>query len=305
MWKLVTSVLAKEQGIVVLLDSLEGNAKAEKAVCDLTATNLHTDEGLKTLFDKLDIVFKSEKVDEAYDAYSKFISFQKPDSMAMNDYVVEFDHLYYKMQEHDMKLPDTVLAFKLLDGASLKDDERKLALTVGSDCKFDTMKSALKRVFSTKLPLGPTSSNMYNIKQEEAFYNKKSFYRPPTKFSKADQKKDKFNQLDKFGKISRCIVCDSKMHWASQCQHGTQKHSANITEEEQDVYVEVELILMNSILQEEMDKQEILVAEAAKSAVIDTACTKTFAGENWFNDFVSSLPADKRDIKLSKSNTSF
>ena len=38
MWKHVTSIEAKEQGIVVLLDSLDGNAKAEKAVSELTAT---------------------------------------------------------------------------------------------------------------------------------------------------------------------------------------------------------------------------------------------------------------------------
>ena len=32
MWNLVTSIESKEQGIVVLLDALEGNKKAEKAV---------------------------------------------------------------------------------------------------------------------------------------------------------------------------------------------------------------------------------------------------------------------------------
>ena len=35
--KLVTSVEAKEQGIFALLDSLDGNAKTEKAVSELTA----------------------------------------------------------------------------------------------------------------------------------------------------------------------------------------------------------------------------------------------------------------------------
>ena len=58
-------------------------------------------------------------MDEAYDAYSKFITFQKLDSVSMNDYIVEYEYLYYKIREHDMKLPDTILAFKLLDGANL------------------------------------------------------------------------------------------------------------------------------------------------------------------------------------------
>ena len=97
MWKLVTSIERKEQGIVVLLDALEGNKKAEKAVSDLTANDLHNDTGLETLINKLDIVFKSEKVNEAYDTHSIFNSFQKLDSVSMSDYIIEYKHLHSKM----------------------------------------------------------------------------------------------------------------------------------------------------------------------------------------------------------------
>ena len=37
------------------------------------------------------------------------------------------------MIQHDMKLPDAVLTFKLLDGAQVTDDEQKLALTMSSN----------------------------------------------------------------------------------------------------------------------------------------------------------------------------
>ena len=55
MWQLVTSVPKKEQAIIILLDSIEGNAKAEKAVSDLTANELNNDEGFNILFTKLDL----------------------------------------------------------------------------------------------------------------------------------------------------------------------------------------------------------------------------------------------------------
>ena len=55
MWQLVTSVPKKEQAIIILLDSIEGNAKAEKAVSDLTANELNNDEGFNILFAKLDL----------------------------------------------------------------------------------------------------------------------------------------------------------------------------------------------------------------------------------------------------------
>ena len=89
-WELVTNVPLNKRGIIVLLDSLEGNAKAEKAVVDLSASQLNNDGGLNVLFAKLDLVYK-EAVDEAYNVYSKFINFSKSDKMNMTDYILEFE----------------------------------------------------------------------------------------------------------------------------------------------------------------------------------------------------------------------
>ena len=60
----------------------EGHPKAEKAVSELTAEQLNVVNGMKVIVDKLDIVFKNEKIDESYDAYSKFIAFQKSENMS-------------------------------------------------------------------------------------------------------------------------------------------------------------------------------------------------------------------------------
>ena len=50
MWQLVTSVPKKKQAIIIIsLDSLAGNIKAEKAVSDLTATELNNHEGVNTV----------------------------------------------------------------------------------------------------------------------------------------------------------------------------------------------------------------------------------------------------------------
>ena len=42
----------------------------------------------------------------------------------MNNFIIEFENLNYKMVSHNMKLPDKVLAFKLLDGASVSENQR-------------------------------------------------------------------------------------------------------------------------------------------------------------------------------------
>ena len=41
MWKIVTAIPKVQQAIIVLLESLEGNAKAEKVVSELTAADVN------------------------------------------------------------------------------------------------------------------------------------------------------------------------------------------------------------------------------------------------------------------------
>ena len=61
-----------------LLEALDGNIKAEKAVENITAHNINNDTGMNYLIEKLNYVFKSKKNDDVYLDYSKFIKFNKP-----------------------------------------------------------------------------------------------------------------------------------------------------------------------------------------------------------------------------------
>ena len=57
---------------------------------------------------------------------------------------------------------------------------------------------------------------------------------------------------------------------------------------------------------EKIEKSEIFVAEASKSAVIDTACTKTVAGKQWFDNFKANLTKHSLDeIQYFPSSISF
>ena len=69
MWTLVCGVDKKEQGIIVLLQSLSNNKKAEKAVSNLTSVELYTENGLNLLLEKLDTAFQSEDVESAYNIF--------------------------------------------------------------------------------------------------------------------------------------------------------------------------------------------------------------------------------------------
>ena len=276
MWKLVCGVDKKEQGIIILLQSLNGNKKAEKAVANLTADTLFNN-GLNIILEKLDAVFQSEEVEDAYFTYSKFSSFKRQQNMTIHDYIIEFENLNFKMDNHNMKLPDKVLAFKVLDGASVSENQRQMCLTLANDLTYNSMKAALKRIFGDKIS-NLKDENCYDdvyVKQEESamiFEHNKS--------------KKKLNPVNKQGKISRCVICDSKMHWAKNCPHKSiEKEKVNITESTSDNESdneEVNIILMTN-------EYEILINEMEINAVIDTACTKTVSGENWFQNYLKCL----------------
>ena len=54
MWQIVTAISKEQQGIIILLKSIEGNAKTEKAVPELMATDINNENGMKLLLEKLD-----------------------------------------------------------------------------------------------------------------------------------------------------------------------------------------------------------------------------------------------------------
>ena len=135
------------------------------------------------------------------------------------------------------------------------------------------------------------------MKQEEAFYTKRHY--KDKKFKSVHN--EKLNPLDKNGKVSKCVICGSKMHRANKCPHRSEQN-VNILEDDDDNLEEINIVLMT----EKFSKTEIFVAKASKSAVIDTACTKTIAGEKWFTNFKSNLTDDSiKNIEIYQSNTKF
>ena len=91
-WAIIYDTVQKEQVInyhqlsiiIVLLQSLLENKKAEKTVSALTTVEHHTDNGMKLLIEKLDNTFQSEVIEDAYSMYQKFNKLNKQTNMSKN-----------------------------------------------------------------------------------------------------------------------------------------------------------------------------------------------------------------------------
>ena len=90
--------------------------------------------------------------------------------MNINNYILEFEHLNDKMLQFNLKLPDNILCFKLLESASLQNNEKQMALTLARDLKYESMKLALKRI-SLNVQSNSKNNEM-NIKQEELLFTR-------------------------------------------------------------------------------------------------------------------------------------
>ena len=190
----------KRANIIVLFQSIVDNKKVEKAVSTLTVHDLNRETGLDVLIEKLDNALKDEIFEDTYSIYLKFTNLKKQPSMSMNDYILEFESLNHEMSIHNMALPGTVLAFKILEGAMINDNLRQMALTLALTC-FKSMKGALKYIFGEKSYINISNdgniSSGPNIKEEDAFYTTQRNMKRKTKKVKSSDKTRK-----------SCATCD-------------------------------------------------------------------------------------------------
>ena len=156
-----------------------------------------------------------------------------------------------------------------------------MCLTLAHDLTFNSMKTALKRTFSDKTNTSKDVTNKFenlNIKQEESVFA----------VDQSTKLRREINPKNKKGKITRCVICDSKMHWAKTCLHKSNYSVVNVAESLSEIEgetvcdEEVNIILMTN-------EYEILISEMETNAIIDTACTKTVLGEKWFLNFMKCL----------------
>ena len=146
-----------------------------------------------------------------------------------------------------MKLPDHVLAFKLICASNISDHEWTLAIVLTKDMKNEDMKAVLKGLFNKS---SSTTSQSDITKQKEAFYSKGEYKSLKYPLLNNKTKSIKHNPLNKHGQISRCVVCNSKTHWTDKCPHKNKKRSAYLVEgnnsddEDNDSSEEINIVLI-------------------------------------------------------------
>lgn len=333
-WQALTDLDVKKRGIAIALSLPEEgqNSIRDKVFSELTVDVLNADNGVEKLIEFMDKIFKKDELSEAYEAYTEFDRFRRSKATSMEDYVTEFEKLYNKTKKFKMDLPQPVLAFKLLECSELDMKDRQLVLTgvdyAKVDDLFKQMSTSLKKFFGQQAASSKDMIDVSGIKVEAAclatedvnyFRNRsgrnssfrgnrggnrgrgnyssrpvtnsyrgndnweRGTFSDKTKGSNTNTVNKPINPDGPDGQPLRCLSCDSVRHLMKQCPHSYENMSKRS--------VEKAVLFTGNKVQETL----ILLNESANSAVLDSACTSTVAGETWMNCYMDSLDLNVRD----------
>ncbi|CAG2223740.1 unnamed protein product [Mytilus edulis] len=309
-WKALTDLDKKKMGIAIALSLPEEglNSIRDKVFSDLSLEALNADDGVDKLIEFMDKIFKKDELSEAYEAYSEFDRFRRSKVISMEEYVTEFEKLYNKTKKFKMELPQPVLAFKLLEYSELEMKDRQLVLTGVNyeqvESLFKQMATSLKKFFGQQ-----ASKDMGDrikvesacMADEEVNYSRNRFgrgrgyrgnqssnragdYRPQSNSNYKAKFNKSVNSNGPDGLPLRCLSCDSIRHLVKQCPHSYE----NMAKANQGV--EKAVLFTGNKSQEAL----VLLTESANSAILDSACTSTVAGETWMKCYLDSLDSSIR-----------
>ena len=316
-WCKFTDIPVEKQALGIHL-SLTGRARI--ATSEIEISDLEKKDGVQIIIEKLDNLFLADKGRRQFAAFHSLYNFRRSSDVDVNKFVMEFEHVYFKFSQQDMTLPDTVMAFMLLAACNLTDSEGQLVMSSITEVSYSNMKSAMKRIFSGDIAPKPSvSTYCAPVKSEPVFYGNdddetqvmytrggfrrgRSSWRggrgsaPLTGSNRQQvmQRGRKQNPLGPDGKISRCLICESKFHWARDCPDSYEKNNRKEKYSEcDDVRINEESIhlalFMGYTNATRNTKLNSLISESKGHAVIDTGCSTTVCGSKWFDNYVCEL----------------
>ena len=311
--------LGEEKRALALHLSLSGRARAASSEIDVDELEKKT--GVKTILDKLDELFLPEKGRRQFNAFNNLYNMRRSDDVSVGNFISEFEHVYFRFQNEGMKLPDPVMAFMLLSSCGLTESDVQLVMSAISDVTFNDMKSVLKRIFTSTIsvrsgqvdtasdvavkiePVLQVSensdvlftNNYFKRGRGRGFSRGRSMPRGrgfvtganTERVSTGAQRGRKVNPTGQDGETSRCVICDSRMHWARNCPHAYENIGRIDTDDSETVHLSLFMGFTNNSSQN--TKLSQLVSDSSGCAVLDTGCSNTVCGTSWLENYLSQL----------------
>ena len=322
-WEIVCKIDKKERALNVVLSFPEGSEVRDKVFSTIEITNLNTDDGMTRLIDQLDKWYKKDQLTGAYEAWTKFDCFRKDGNNSMEKYIEDFDKRSRALNKYKITIPNSILAFKLLDCAGLEVKDKQIVLTAVTftepEKMYDLMKSALRKFFGSQEVLSLCSgsaissnsdSQAVTIKPEPVYSADevhvadhgrfRGQFRGRTTRGRYNYRgSDRKNSADSRGNARRCYVCGSLFHFAASCPKNIYITNCDAGESVQ----ENECLLANVKGFSEITE---LLIDTFNYALLDSACSSTVCGIDWLNSYMEALShEDLMKVEEERSDKTF
>ena len=129
-WSRLTSLEKKQQADMVVyhLDGHPSGVK-EKIVTQISDKIIDKDNGIEQLITFLDGIYGKDDMADAWDRFKEFSSCTRKEGQSIAEFIANWDNCHHRLKKVNCEYTDTVLGFKLLEDAKLKEVETKLVLT--------------------------------------------------------------------------------------------------------------------------------------------------------------------------------
>ena len=213
-WMHLTRHEAESHGLIIK-QGLDG--KAYETVMSLDRSVIRGPQGGEEVIKKLDELFVKEKVWDNYDRLLGYLHISRKKKETVRDYVARYEFLEAECRRTgNSRLEGELKAIHILDGANLTDQECNMVISAcGQDeLEFEKVRKVMKRIFDKS----------QRIEEEESWVEgpRRRDFRKDEARANYERKGERKNPVNKFGAVSKCVVCSSEFHWARECPRNVQ-----------------------------------------------------------------------------------
>lgn len=333
LWKSVTSVPVSKIGPMIVLALPENHSSKikDKVLENIALDSLKCDAGYENLIKFMDTVLAKDSLTDVFDKYADFEKYARTHE-TVGEFIEEFDLKFKRLQKFNITLPSEILAFKLLIQANITQEELMLVKSGMDYTKKNTLyeqtKESLKKFKSSFEPLSMSSTPSFNaqssgfdIKTESVNMthggrsrvntssgayargvgqrNFRTGNRYSTSRGAFSKDSRPVNPIGPDGRSMLCKACGSYRHLIKDCPDSWENQRGAFFTDYNDVYFtksEEGCFLTNSVF----------TTDALNCAVLDSACSSTVCGKEWFEHYMNSLePEEKNKVKKVNSGKVF
>ncbi|KAL5262236.1 hypothetical protein ACHWQZ_G007827 [Mnemiopsis leidyi] len=297
--------------------------------------------GVERLTEELDKIYMEDVEKERYQAYAEFRKFIRGPNMTVHEYLLEFDKREKTLKEYKIELPESVLAYELLNSANLSPEQIALARATVDKLDYNSMCDQIKKITIDRHPSESLKED-FKVKVEKddppfysdgaadieekncTYYGRHSrgnssyrgnFNRPRGGYRQYGSRNRNYgyshnNTINRRGKKSNPLDQYGNPMVCNICK-SINHFAINCPDKDSSstFYQETEdVVLFQNSPSYDNDPQTMrnFTKENFNMAVLDTGCNISVCGKGWLEAYVGGLSdKEKRTVRTEKSKIDF